>query len=82
MDAAGLTTSPLIIQTSQELGLQVPLGLIVNEMRTSADQSLVFDVEAGAVYLESFSSTTTSPESILETSTVRTVLRDGFSSQL
>ena len=80
MDASGLTTSPLVIQTTQQLGLQVPLGLIINETRTSADQALVFDEINGTVYLES-SSSTTNPESILETSLVQNILRDGFSTQ-
>ena len=68
----------MIIRTTQQLGLQVPLGLIINEMRTSTDQDLVFEAASGTVYLES-SGSTTSPESILETSVVQDVLRDGFS---
>ena len=80
MDATGLTTSPLVIRTDQQMGLQVPLGYIVNETRTSPDQDLVFDAANGTVYLETSSSTTT-PESILETSLVQNILRDGFSTQ-
>ena len=80
LDQSGLTTSPLIIRTTQQMGLQVPLGLIVNEMRTSNDQDLVFEAASGTVYLES-SSSTTSPESLLETSVVQDILRDGFSNQ-
>ena len=74
-----MATSPLVVQTNQQMGLQVPLGLIVNERRTSPDQNLVFDSVAGAVYLESTISTTP-PESILETSMVQSILRDGFPS--
>ena len=68
----------MIIRTNQQMGLQVPLGLVINEMRTSTDQELVFDAENGTVYLES-SDSTNNPESVLETSIVQNILRDGFS---
>lgn len=76
-----LAVSPLLIQTTQQVGLGVPVGLIVNELRTSPDQSLVLDAENQSVFLETGDSNITTPESILETSIVRDILNHGFTMQ-
>ena len=75
----GLSTGTLPVRTTQEIGLSVPLGLIVNELRTSADQSLVFDSTTGAASLESPISSESGTDDKLEASVVRETLRRGFS---
>ena len=80
-EANELAASPLLIQTTQQVGLGVPVGLIVNELRTSPEQSLVLDAENQSVFLETSDSKITAPESILETSIVRDILNNGFTTQ-
>ena len=70
----------LPIYTNQDLGIAVPLGLVVTQMRTSADQVLVFDEDQNMAYLQhrlDLASSST-PESYLETSLVQRVMTDGF----
>ena len=83
-------TSPLIIKTTNELGLQCPLGLIVNELRTHPDETLVVDAESDDIYLDI--STDTSYVSMrsdetdfglrLDTSIVRELLNTGFTQEM
>ena len=54
-DNQELSTSPLIIKTTAEMGFQVPLGLIINEMRTSPEQSLVIEAGADQAFLDTSS---------------------------
>ena len=68
----------LPIITTQELGLGVPTGLIINELRTSSDQSLVLDAESGSVMLENPISTSSAPEFDIDPVTVRSILKNGF----
>ena len=79
--SAGLTTGVLPIQTTQEIGLNAPLGLVINEMRTSPNQSLVFD-STGAAFLESPIEPGPNVEYPLEAAAVREALRLGFTPEL
>ena len=47
-----MVTSPLIIKTTAEMGFQVPVGLVVQELRTSPDQSLVIEHGADEAFLD------------------------------
>ena len=80
-ETAEIVASPLLIQTTQQVGLGVPIGLIVTELRTSPEQSLVLDSENQTVFLETNDSSNIAPESILETSIVRDILNNGFTTQ-
>jgi len=87
MDAAererlGLNSSPLVIQTTQELGLQVPTGLVLGELRTSTDQALVIDAGADGISLDRYENENLQATNVLETSVVRSVLQDGLTEQL
>ena len=71
----------LPIQTTQSMGLQVPIGLVMTEMRTSSDQVLVVDGTMNTAFLESRLDLTEStiPDSILKTSIVRQTMLQGYS---
>ena len=43
--------SPIEIRTTQSLGLQVPLGLVMTKLRTDATQAIAIDESAGVVVL-------------------------------
>ena len=85
-----MATSPLVIQTTAELGFQCPLGLIVNELRSRPDETLVVDAESDEIYLNS--STDTSYVSMrsdetdfglrLDTSIVQELLNTGFTEEM
>ena len=68
----------LPIQTTQESGIPIPLGLVMSQ-RTSKDEILVVDEKNDAIYLQPRLDVvnSTTPESILETSMVREVLMNG-----
>ena len=87
MDAAererlGLNSTPLVVQTTQEMGLQVPTGLVLSELRTSTDQALVIDAGADGISLDRYENDDFQSTNVLETSVVRSVLQDGLTEQL
>ena len=43
--------SPLEVRTTQSLGFQVPLGLVMTRLRTDPSQSIAMDEENGVVAL-------------------------------
>ena len=43
--------SPIEIRTTQALGLQVPLGLVMTKLRTDSTQAIAMDEKAGVVVL-------------------------------
>ena len=57
--------------------MNAPLGLVVTELRTSPNQSLVFDAN-GAAFLESPTEPRPSTEFPVEAAAVREAIRVGF----
>ena len=45
------TLAPIEIRTSQALGFQVPLGLVMTQLRTENTQAIVMDEKSGMVVL-------------------------------
>lgn len=43
--------APIEIRTTQSLGFQVPLGLVMTRLRTDASQAIAMDEKAGVVVL-------------------------------
>lgn len=72
------------------MGFQVPIGLVVNEMRTSPDQSLVIENGADQAYLDNSSdqsyismrSDETDYGLNVDTETIHSLLNNGFTEDL
>ena len=89
-DTHELSTEPLVVKTTAEMGFQVPLGLVVNELRTSPEQSLVIEAGADQAFLDSSSdqsyvsmrSDETDYGYNLKTDLIQTLLNEGFTEDL
>ena len=62
--------APLEIQTTQAIGIPIPIGVVMNELRTNPNQAVVVDEQTGMVALVTRSSESENQEQTLQDTTI------------